>query len=133
MADATQWVPEGIPADHCLSEKVEGERGYNVNIAILIAVVVCSLGKVLSMLYIAFYIKDDPLMTVGDTVQCFLSRLDKATTGMCLTSKADIVAKSAITMSDPEPKPYQSNPSNGASRLVTAAGRSSHSSSLPPS
>ena len=109
VADAAQWAPQGIPADHCLSEKVEGECGYNVNIAILIVVVVCNLGKVLSMLYVAFYIKDDPLMTVGDAVQSFLSRPDKATTGMCLISKADVVAKSAITMFDPEPKPYQSN------------------------
>jgi hypothetical protein len=106
VADAAQWAPQGIPADHRLSEKVEGECGYNVNVNI----VVCNLGKVLSLLYAAFYIKDDPLMAVGGAVQSFLSRPDEATTGMCLTNKADVVTKSTITMFDPEPKPYQPKP-----------------------
>lgn len=58
------------------------------------------------MLYVAFYIKDDPLITVGDAIQSFLSRPDETTTGMCLVSKADVVAKSLPVISDPEPKPY---------------------------
>ena len=110
VADAAQWSPQGILADHCLSEKAEGECGYNVNIAILIVVVFCNLDKVLSMFYVAFCIKIDSLMTVGDTMQSFLSRPDEATTGMSLTSKAGVIAKSAITMFDPEPKPYQPKP-----------------------
>ena len=109
-ADAAQWAPKGLPANYCLSEKVGGECGYNVNIVILVIVVICNLGKVLSMLYVAFYIKDDPLMTVGDAIQSFLSRPDKTTKGMCLASKADVVAKSIAVMSEPEPKPYQPTP-----------------------
>jgi len=73
---------------------------------ILVIVVICNLGKVVSMLYVAFYVKDDPLITVGDAIQSFLSRPDKTTTGMCLVSKADVVAKSLTVISDPEPKPY---------------------------
>jgi hypothetical protein len=108
VADAAQWAPKGLPADHCLSEPTAGECGYNVNIVILVIVVICNLGKVLSMLYVAFYIKDDPIMTVGDAIQSFLYRPDKTTTGMCLASKADVVAKSITTIvSDQEPKPFQ--------------------------
>lgn len=60
------------------------------------------------MVYVAFYMKDDPLITVGDAIQSFLSRPDKAATGMCLTSKADVVSKSIATlMSDLQPKPFQ--------------------------
>jgi hypothetical protein len=133
VADTAQWAPQGYPADPCLSKKAEGEYGYNVNIAILITVVVCSLVKVFSMLYVAFYIKGDPLMTVSIAIQSFFSQPDKATTGVCLASKADVVTKSAITMSGPEPKPYQSKPLQWRPQPAVATGRSSHSSSLPPS
>jgi hypothetical protein len=54
IADAAQWAPQGLPAGYCLSEKTEGECGCNVNIVILIIVVICNLGKVLSMLYVGF-------------------------------------------------------------------------------
>jgi hypothetical protein len=76
----------------------------------MVVVVIYNLGKMLSILYVAFYIKDDPLMTVGDAVQSFLSRPDKTTRGMCLASKADLMAKSVTITSEPEPKPYSPKP-----------------------
>lgn len=112
VANAAQWAPQGLPADYCLSEKTCGRCGdYNVNVVILVIVVICNVGKVLSMLYIVFCIKDDPLMTVGDAIQSCLASPDKRTAGMCLASKADVIASSVVTAtSDPEPKPYQPRP-----------------------
>jgi hypothetical protein len=68
IADAAQWTPQGLPADYCLSELTGGECGYNVNVVILVIAVICNLSKVLSMFYVAFYMKDDPLITVGDAI-----------------------------------------------------------------
>ena len=39
------------------------------------------------MLYVAFRIRDDPLITVGDAIESFLVTPDKSTAGRCLTTK----------------------------------------------
>jgi hypothetical protein len=41
------------------------------------------------MFYIAFFVRDEPLMTIGDAVASFLENEDPATKNMCLSSRAD--------------------------------------------
>lgn len=44
------------------------------------------------MLYVAFRLRDTPLITVGDAVESFLDNSDRTTEGMCLLTKEDVVA-----------------------------------------
>lgn len=46
------------------------------------------------MLFVAFRIHDDPLITVGDAIESFLIAPDKTTAGRCLTTKQKEVAAS---------------------------------------
>lgn len=63
------------------------------------------------MLYVAFRIKDDPLMTIGDAIKSFLLRPDRATKAMCLLSRDDIDAPMAsFAAVTTEPRPYEPKP-----------------------
>lgn len=68
--------------------------GLNLNLIIIAVVVTCNLGKVIGMLYVAFRIHDDPLITVGDSIESFLVAPDKSTEGRCLTTKQKEVTAS---------------------------------------
>jgi hypothetical protein len=41
------------------------------------------------MFYVAFFIHDEPLMTIGDAVASFLEKEDITTKNMCLSTRAD--------------------------------------------
>jgi hypothetical protein len=42
------------------------------------------------MFFIAFYVPDEPLITVGDAVASFLEKADPTTKGMCLLTIRDV-------------------------------------------
>jgi hypothetical protein len=42
------------------------------------------------MFFVAFYVPDEPLITVGDAVASFLEKPDATTKGMCLLSIRDV-------------------------------------------
>jgi hypothetical protein len=52
---------------------------------------VTNLFKLIGMLYVAFRLRDNPLITVGDAVESFLDNSDRTTEGMCLLTKEDVV------------------------------------------
>jgi hypothetical protein len=54
-------------------------------------VLVCNTIKVAVMLFVAFRLKDNPLITVGDAVETFLNENDSTTEGLCLLSKNDVM------------------------------------------
>jgi hypothetical protein len=91
VADAQHWTPNGYPAKYCLSEKVPGTCGLNLNLVIMLVVTICNLGKVIAMLHAAFGIRDEPLITVGDAIESFLVTPDRFTEGKCLTTKEKVV------------------------------------------
>ncbi|KEF63202.1 uncharacterized protein A1O9_01179 [Exophiala aquamarina CBS 119918] len=90
-AVADQWVSKGYDIDHCLAEKVEGTCTLNFSLDIAIVVMVFNLVKILCMCYVAFWIRDRPLITVGDAVESFLRVVDDTSKGMCLLSKKQVV------------------------------------------
>ena len=51
---ANEWWPSDWHADHCLSEKVEGQCSLNVNLAIIWIVVTCNIIKLFAMVIVAF-------------------------------------------------------------------------------
>jgi hypothetical protein len=45
------------------------------------------------MLYVVFYVRDEPLITMGDAVASFLDNPDSTTKNMCLLSIHDVRKK----------------------------------------
>ena len=76
--------------EYCLSERVSETCSYSANIPILIVVITCNALKILGMLVVAFGLRENPMITVGDAVECFLNQPDQTTRGWCLLSKSDI-------------------------------------------
>lgn len=90
-AVADQWVSKEYRIDHCLAEKVEGTCSLNFSLDIAIVVMVFNLVKLLCMCYVAFWIRDRPLITVGDAVESFLRVVDDTSKGICLLGKKQVV------------------------------------------
>ncbi|KAK5189871.1 hypothetical protein LTR99_004144 [Exophiala xenobiotica] len=93
-AIADEWKPYGDDIQYCLSERVPETCSYNGNIPIVAIVFVANLFKLIGMLWVAFRLRDAPLITVGDAVQSFLNEPDSTTKGMCLFTKEDVVGLS---------------------------------------
>ena len=94
IANAQNWKPDDFSAQYCLSERVPGTCGFNMNLIIVLVVVICNAGKLAGMLYVAFGSLEDPLITVGDAVSSFLVSPDHTTRDMCLVNRKDIVKAS---------------------------------------
>ncbi len=108
--DAEAWAPQDWNAKYCLSETVPGKCGFNINLAIVLIVIICNVGKLITMSVVAFSTKlGRPLMTIGDAVSSFLDNPDESTENMCLTSKHDIVS-SPGNWSSEQPRLWQLAP-----------------------
>jgi hypothetical protein len=91
-ANADRWRPRGWDIDYCLSEQVTGNCDLNFSLTIMIVVILCNVSKALIMLFIAFRLRDKPLITIGDAIDSFLNDGDQKTKRMCLSSKSSIKA-----------------------------------------
>lgn len=91
VAIADQWIPYGWGVEYCLSERVEERCSYSGNIPIVAVVVVCNALKIVGMLFVAFRLRDRPLITIGDAVESFLNESDDTTKGLCLLTRKEVV------------------------------------------
>ncbi|KIW97063.1 uncharacterized protein Z519_02455 [Cladophialophora bantiana CBS 173.52] len=90
-AIASEWQPYSFDVQYCLSEVVPERCSYNGNIPIVAIVLTCNAIKIMGMLFVAFRLADNPLITIGDAVESFLNENDKSTEGLCLLSKSEVV------------------------------------------
>ena len=90
-AIADEWQPYGYNVQYCLSERVPQQCSYSGNVPIVAIVLVSNAIKVVIMLFVAFRLRDYPLITMGDAVESFLDRSDPTTKGLCLLSRNDVV------------------------------------------
>lgn len=91
-AHAERWNSGGYDIDYCLSEPVQGKCSLNFSLPIVVVVMICNVGKALTMFFIAFRIRDKPLITIGDAIKSFLEVIDPTTHGMCLVGRESIKA-----------------------------------------
>ena len=73
--------------EYCLSQKVDEHCKLQFSGAIMMAVIVCNLCKMIIMGYIAWKRPSEPLVTVGDAIASFLDEPDLTTMGSCLSGK----------------------------------------------
>jgi hypothetical protein len=93
---SNMWHWQEWDIDYCLSEPVEGKCSLNFSLSTIVVVIICNVGKSLLMFFVAFRIKDDPLVTIGDAVDSFLNSNDPTTEGMCLISKKALEADECV-------------------------------------
>lgn len=93
--DAANWSPFGNQIEYCLSGNVNQLCRLQFNETLAIIVIVFNAIKVLTLIYVFFAVKENPLLTMGDAVASFLKRPDDTTRGLCLVSKRSIKQWSA--------------------------------------
>jgi hypothetical protein len=93
-ANASNWRPMGIqyPVKHCLSIEMPEQCRLQFSIHIGVIVVLLNLVKAVLMLLVAFWLREAPLLTIGDAIASFLRQPDPATKNFGLVSKNDIQA-----------------------------------------
>ncbi|KAF2846178.1 hypothetical protein T440DRAFT_246501 [Plenodomus tracheiphilus IPT5] len=92
------------PVDYCLSEKATPHCKLHFEMSIAIVIIMLNFVKAALMFYIAFRVKEDPLMTMGDAVASFLESKDPPTRNMCLASFMSFKRKKSYS---PGPRPWQ--------------------------
>jgi hypothetical protein len=85
--DKADWRPFGSKVEYCLSEPVAEECSLHFSPRLAWVVIVFNLAKAILIAYVAFRIKENPLLTVGDAVSSFLERADETTESICLMEK----------------------------------------------
>jgi hypothetical protein len=86
---ASNWTIHGNPIDYCLSELVADQCYLQYSLKIALALIVFSLIKVVSMLFILFKIDSENLLpSLGDAVSSFLRDPDPQTIGMCFATRS---------------------------------------------
>jgi hypothetical protein len=88
--DAYEHLDGGISIDYCLSEPAEPHCKLHYVLPIAILVTILNLFKAVAIFYTAFGTQDEPILTMGDAVACFLEEKDPTTKGMCLLSVHDV-------------------------------------------
>lgn len=73
--------------EYCLSRPVEKRCKVQFSFVIMGVVIVCNLVKMLCMLFTSYYLRSQPLVTIGDAIASFLQRIDPATKHMCIAGK----------------------------------------------
>jgi len=96
------WAPLGNRVDHCLSEQVPGLCRVQFSLSIAWTVIAFNVSKVAILLIVFFFLREDPLTTMGDAVASFLDRKDETTAGLCLMTRNQI----ALWAMPPTPQPY---------------------------
>jgi hypothetical protein len=82
------WRPYGGKAiEYCMSEVVDQHCRLQYSAPLMLVVVMIGLLKTGTMLYIAFVVSDEPMLTIGDAISSFLAFPDLRTRGMCLLDK----------------------------------------------
>jgi hypothetical protein len=88
--DPSEWYVGNQKVEYCMSELVEERCSFHFSMPLIVAVIICNIGKVIAMAIIAFRLGDRPLITVGDAIDSFLHNNDGTTKDMCLTTWKDI-------------------------------------------
>jgi hypothetical protein len=91
------WRPFGSPVQYCMSETVDQHCRVEYTAHLLLVVVLIGLLKTGVMLFIAFRIRDVPLLTIGDAVSSFLTDPEPKTKGMCLLDRSLKQFKPSVT------------------------------------
>lgn len=92
-SDPENWQPLGYKAKSCHSERVEPRCSLYASLPIFYAISGCNLVKLLIMLFVAFGLREAPLITIGDAVASFLDSPDSTTQNLCLLSKKAVTTK----------------------------------------
>lgn len=84
------WTVFGHRINGCISQRVEPRCRLNFSLPLGVTVVVFNLFKSGCITLVFLFLRDQPLITVGDAVASFLRSPDPSTAGLCLASAKEV-------------------------------------------
>jgi hypothetical protein len=98
--NSSQWTPynepdylypyDNAPVVGCLSESGPGRCRLQTNTQIYIVVIIMNAMKAVAMIYLAFSMREEPILTIGDAISSFLETPDRYSAGLGMVSKYDV-------------------------------------------
>ena len=106
--DADDWRPFGNKIEYCLSQVAEEKCSLSLNPPLVIVVIIFNLAKAVLLLITVWTVKENPLITIGDSIASFLRSEDKTTKDLCLMGRDELKAwkLSGSQGQKPEPRVY---------------------------
>lgn len=100
------WRSGGYDIDYCLSEQVPSSCHLHFAFPLILVVIGFNILKVIGVAYVCFRLPEDPLVTIGDAIQSFITKPDPYTKGMCLGTK-DTIERYVAHGNSPPPARYR--------------------------
>ncbi|KAH7132548.1 hypothetical protein B0J11DRAFT_230512 [Dendryphion nanum] len=82
--NTSNWPPPAIDIDYCLTQEVEEACTVEASIVILTVVVAFTACKLACMIWMLYFLREKPIVVIGDAIACFLKYPDVSTFGACL-------------------------------------------------
>ena len=93
QAKSDSWLVNGTEVEYCLS-RLEQPHCKIIYVAhCLTAILICSILKLMAMLYVLFFHDGEVLVKIGDAVASFLEVPDATSIGRCMTTRARIPSR----------------------------------------
>ena len=91
-ASVDTWTVDKHLISYCMIETVEEECRLSFSLGIMLIVIAANAIKATIMILTFVRLKEPTLVTLGDAIASFLDEPDPTTTGICLSTRADICA-----------------------------------------
>jgi hypothetical protein len=105
--NSTTWHPFELTVSYCLAAVQQERCKLQISIQLLLVVIAFNLIKVAVLGSFLLFVKDDPLLTIGDAIASFLQEEDNTTKSLRLMGKRNIDWWH-IVGNDRVPQPYES-------------------------
>lgn len=108
-ANASGWLPLNVqyPVTSCLSKRLPQQCKLQASLHIMLIVLLLNAVKAAVMVRVVYWLKNRPVLTIGDAIASFLERPDPGTQGVCLSSKNDVLRQKldgrSYTIGRPQP------------------------------
>ncbi|KAB8263535.1 hypothetical protein BDV32DRAFT_135786 [Aspergillus pseudonomiae] len=105
------WTVGGYKSEYCLVEEPTPHCKLQYSLYLVVIVIAFNIVKAIVLCYVAFNLKDSPLLTTGDAVSSFLRAPDQCSRGMCLLTMESVRKSSRISRTmkfDANPKRWRS-------------------------
>jgi len=104
----TNWAPFGKPVSYCLADTIEQRCELQLSLELIVVVIVFNLAKALILGSIFLFVKENPLMTIGDAISSFLQKEDETTKSLCLMGEEYVNNWDTSEFAeDRKPMPYE--------------------------
>lgn len=111
--DDEYWMVDEYKVQYCLAEKTAEKCSLQYSFPLAVVVIVANLAKAILIYLVAYRLRDDPLLTLGDAIASFLWNPDPSTAKSCLLTRQETTRRRISILARYfiyKPRPYVAKP-----------------------